>query len=61
MEFYITLRSNFSGKIQVTDLFKRFSKHPQLLSVGFYKCDWQLLELEEFWVKIRNFLPEFEK
>ena len=61
MEFYITLRSNFSVKIQVTDLFKRFLKHPQLLFIGFHKCDWQLLELEEFWVKIRNFLPEFEK
>ena len=27
------------------DLFKSFSKHPQLLSVGFIKPDWQLLKL----------------
>ena len=43
------------------DLFKSFSKHPQLLSVGFIKPDWQLLKLEVFWEKFMNFLAEFEK
>ena len=39
------------------DLFKVISKHPQLLSVGFPKCDLQLLELKVYWEKIMNFLP----
>ena len=43
------------------DLSKVISKHPQLLSVGFIKPDWQLLKLEVFWEKFMNFLAEFEK
>ena len=39
------------------DLSKVISKHPQLLSVGFPKCDLQLLELKVYWEKIMNFLP----
>lgn len=43
------------------DLFKRFSKHPQIVSIGFHMSEWQLLEHEVFWDKFLNFSPKFEK
>ena len=38
---------------ELKDLLKRFPKHPQLLSVGFLKSNWQLLKVEVFWENIQ--------
>ena len=42
------------------DLLKMFPKHPQLLSIGFLKSDWQLFEVEVF-QKIFKFLAQIMK